>query len=142
MTPQQRYNKQMIESKKLKYAIIMVVYTAESALYNTMSEFYKSTEKEGRVILKEIFTSDADMIPDYKNHTLTIKLNSLSTPKGKPGSERIMCLFKPDRNPFSTHKFTARLRNSRALICDSIRCLRLKSILTGLFPIQSKIPPY
>lgn len=81
MPPQQRYNKLMIESKKLKNAIIMVVYRAESALYNTMSEFYKSTEKEGRVILKEIFTSDADIIPDYKNHTLTIKLHSLSTPR-------------------------------------------------------------
>ena len=81
MPPQQRYNKLIIESKKLKNAIIMVVYRAESALYNTMSEFYKSTEKEGRIILKEIFTSDADMIPDYKNHTLTIKLHSLSTPR-------------------------------------------------------------
>lgn len=81
MPPQQRYNKLMVESKKLKNAIIMVVYRAESALYNTMSEFYKSTEKEGRVILKEIFTSDADIIPDYKNHTLTIKLHSLSTPR-------------------------------------------------------------
>ena len=82
MPPQQRYNKLMTESKKLKNAIIiMVVYRAESALYNTMSEFYKSIEKEGRVILKEIFTSDADMIPDYKNHTLPIKLHSLSTPR-------------------------------------------------------------
>lgn len=81
MPPQQRYNKLMIESKKLKNAIIMVVYRAESALYNTMSEFYKSTDKEGRIILKEIFTSDADMIPDYKNHKLTIKLHSLSTPR-------------------------------------------------------------
>lgn len=50
MPPQQRYNKLLIESKKLKNAIIMVAYRAESALYNTMSEFYKSTQKEGRVI--------------------------------------------------------------------------------------------
>ena len=47
MPPQQRYNKLMIESKKLKNAIIMVVYRAESALFNTMSEFYKSNGKEG-----------------------------------------------------------------------------------------------
>ena len=92
MPPQQRYNKLMIESKKLKNAIIMVVYRAESALYNTMSEFYKSTEKEGRVILKEIFTSDADMIPDYKNHTLTIKLHSLSTPRANQ-AVKDLCAF-------------------------------------------------
>jgi hypothetical protein len=81
MPPQQRYNKLLQESKKLKNAIIMFAYRAESALYNTMSEFYKSTEKEGRVILKEIFTSDADILPDYQNRTLTIKLHSLSTPR-------------------------------------------------------------
>lgn len=92
MPPQQRYNKLMIESKKLKNAIIMVVYRAESALYNTLSEFYKATDKEGRVILKEIFTSDADMIPDYKNHTLTIKLHSLSTPRANQAVKEL-CSF-------------------------------------------------
>ena len=92
MPPQQRYNKLMIESKKLKNAIIMIVYRAESALYNTMSEFYKSTEKEGRIILKEIFTSDADMIPDYENHTLTIKLHSLSTPRANQAVKEL-CNF-------------------------------------------------
>ncbi|MDP3914197.1 MAG: hypothetical protein Q8R96_10730, partial [Bacteroidota bacterium] len=92
MPPQQRYNKLMIESKKLKNAIIMVVYRAESALYNTLSEFYKATDKEGRVILKEIFTSDADMIPDYENHTLTIKLHSLSTPRANQAVKEL-CSF-------------------------------------------------
>jgi hypothetical protein len=92
MPPQQRYNKLIQESKKLKNAIIMVVYRAESALYNTLSEFYKSTEKEGRVILKEIFTSDANMIPDYKNHTLTIKLHSLSTPRANQ-AVKDLCSF-------------------------------------------------
>jgi len=57
-----------------------------------MSEFYKSTDKEGRVILKEIFTSDADMIPDYENHTLTIKLHSLSTPKANQAVKEL-CNF-------------------------------------------------
>ena len=92
MPPQQRYNKLITESKKLKNAIIMVVYRAESALYNTMSEFYKSTDKEGRVILKEIFTSDADMIPDYENNTLTIRLHSLSTPRANQAVKEL-CNF-------------------------------------------------
>jgi hypothetical protein len=46
-----------------------------------MSEFYKDNEKEGRMILNEIFTSDADMIPDYKNNQITIRLHSLSPPR-------------------------------------------------------------
>ena len=92
MPQEQRYNKLKTESKKLKNAIIMLVYRAESALYNTMSEFYKSNEKEGRVILKEIFTSDADMIPDYENKKLIIKLHSMSTPRANQAVKEL-CSF-------------------------------------------------
>ena len=92
MPQEQRYNRLKQESKKLKNAIIMLVYRAESALYNTLSEFYKSTEKEGRVILKEIFTSDADMIPDFENSNLTIQLHSLSTPRANQAVKEL-CLF-------------------------------------------------
>ena len=80
------------EDEKLKNAIIMLVYRAESALYNIMPEFYKSTEKEGRVILKEIFTSDADMIPDYENKKLIIRLHSLSTPRANQAVKEL-CSF-------------------------------------------------
>ena len=87
-----RYNKLKTESKKLKNAIVMLSYRAESSLYNILSEFYKSTEKEGRMILKEIFTSDADMIPDYVNKTLTISLHSLSTPRANQAVKEL-CSF-------------------------------------------------
>ncbi len=92
MPEDQRYNRLKQESKKLKNAIIMLVYRAESALYNIMPEFYKSTEKEGRVILKEIFTSDADMIPDYENKKLIIRLHSLSTPRANQAVKEL-CSF-------------------------------------------------
>lgn len=32
------------------------------------------------MILKEIFLSDADLIPDYVNNKLTVRLHSLSMP--------------------------------------------------------------
>ena len=92
MPQERRYNRLKQESKKLKNAVIMLVYRAESALYNIMSEFYKSTEKEGRVILKEVFTSDADMIPDYEHKKLTIKLHSLSTPRANQAMKEL-CSF-------------------------------------------------
>lgn len=93
MPKEQRYNKLKTESKKLKNAIIMLVYRAESSLYNIMSEFYSSNEKEGRVILKEIFTSDADMIPDYENNKLTIRLHSLSTPRANQAVKELCSLL-------------------------------------------------
>ena len=92
MPDEKRYNKLKQEGKKLKNAILMLGYRAESALYGILSEFYKDTDKEGRVILKEIFASDADMIPDYENKKLTIRLHSLSTPRANNAVNEL-CLF-------------------------------------------------
>jgi len=93
MPIESRYNKLKTESKKLKNAIVMLAYRAESSLYNIISEFYKGTEKEGRMILKEIFTSDADMMPDYVNKTLTIRLHSLSTPRANQAVKELCSLL-------------------------------------------------
>ncbi|MCK5277741.1 MAG: hypothetical protein KAK04_04370, partial [Cyclobacteriaceae bacterium] len=69
MPQEHRYNKLKQESKKFKNAIVMLAYRAETALYNISKEFFKGAENNGRMLLKEIFSSDADMIPDYKNNT-------------------------------------------------------------------------
>lgn len=81
MPPEHRYNKLKQEGKKLKNAIAMIVYRSESALFNILDEYYPGNKKDGREILKEIFTSDADLIPDYKKKELHIRLHSLSTPR-------------------------------------------------------------
>jgi hypothetical protein len=92
MPEEKRYNKLKQESKKLKNAIIMLVYRSESALYNNLADYYKYRDKEGRELLKEIFTSDADMIPDYQNGTLSIRLHSLSTPRSNQAVKKL-CEF-------------------------------------------------
>jgi hypothetical protein len=51
-----------------------------STEYDT-TEFYVNALKDGRQLLKEIFTSDADFIPDFQNNILTVRLHSLSTPR-------------------------------------------------------------
>lgn len=79
MPKETRYNKLKQESKKLKNAILMIAYRAETALYNLMDNEYKNTKKDGRVILKEIFTSGADLIPDYKAKKLKVIIHSMST---------------------------------------------------------------
>lgn len=92
MPDEKRYDKLKQEGKKLKNAITMIAYRSETALYKILSEYYKATEKEGRQILKEIFTTDADMIPDYQNNTLTIRLHSLSTPRANQAAKKL-CEF-------------------------------------------------
>jgi len=81
MPQEQRYNKLKQESKKYKNAILMLAYRSETALFNLIKEFFKGAENNGRMLLKEIFSSDADMIPNYQNKTLTVILHSLSTPR-------------------------------------------------------------
>jgi len=81
MPQEKRYNKLKQEGKKIKNAIIMLAYRAESVLFNALRDFYKYTGKEGRIIINEIFTSEADIIPGYQNKTLTVKRHSLSTPR-------------------------------------------------------------
>ncbi len=93
MPQEKRYNKLKQEGKKIKNAIIMLVYRAESSLFNSLREFYKNTDKDGRIILNEIFTSEADIIPDYQNKTLTIKLHSLSTPRANEAVKKICQLL-------------------------------------------------
>lgn len=81
LPPEKQYNQLKQESKKLKNLILMLSYRAESALFNLLPEFYANANKDGRQLLKEIFTSEADFIPDYQKQTLTVRLHSLSTPR-------------------------------------------------------------
>jgi len=92
MPEKKRHNKLKQESKKFKNAIVMLAYRAETALYNVLSEFFKGAQNNGRMLLKEIFSADADIIPDYKNKTLTIVLHSMSTPRANEAVAKL-CLF-------------------------------------------------
>jgi len=92
-----KYNKLIEESKKLKNLILMLSYRAETALYSLLPEFYRNAKKDGRQILKEIFTSSADLIPDYQNQILYVRLHSLSTHRANEVVEKL-CAFLNDTN--------------------------------------------
>jgi hypothetical protein len=90
-----QYNKLIEESKKLKNIILMLAYRAESALFSLLPDIYKNAKKDGRQILKEIFTSCADLIPDYQNEILYVRLHSLSTPRANEVA-KFLCRFLND----------------------------------------------
>lgn len=100
MPQDKKYNKLKPESKKLKNAILMMAYRAETTLYNSMNEFYTSNKKDGRMILKEIFKSDADIIPDYKNRTLTVRLHSLSNNRFNQVAAKICEILNHTKTPY------------------------------------------
>ena len=89
MDEHKRYNKLTEEGKKYKNAIGMLAYRAETALFNIISEYFKGAQNNGRMLIKEIFSSDADMIPDYQKNTLTIVLHSMSTPRANKAVEKL-----------------------------------------------------
>lgn len=106
MPKERRYNKLKTESKKLKNAVIIVAYRAETALFNIMSELYTSNQQEGRMILNEIFTSDADLIPDYENQKLTIRLHSLSTPRANMAVKELCTILNLTESRYPTTDLT------------------------------------
>lgn len=100
MTEKKRYNKLKAEGKKLKNILLMIAYRAETALYNSMFEFYKTNAKDGRIILKEIFSSDADFIPDYNNKTLTVRLHALSAKRFNNIAENLCILLNDTQTQY------------------------------------------
>jgi hypothetical protein len=76
-----RYNKLKTESKLFINIIKMIAYRAETALFNLMKPFFKNAYKEGRMLIKSILASDADLAPDYLNNTLTVTLHTQSSPR-------------------------------------------------------------
>lgn len=68
------------EKKHIMDNIKMIAYRAETAMANIIKpEMTKGDE--ARMLLRQIFTTDIDLEPDYNNNTLYIVLHSLSDEK-------------------------------------------------------------
>lgn len=89
MDPVRRYNKLPMESKYLMNIIKMIAYRAETALYNNLPGIYANAKKDGRMLIKEIFITPADIIPDENAHTLTVVLYPLSTPRANKAAKHL-----------------------------------------------------
>ena len=79
---EKRYTKLKTESAYFMSTLKMICYRAESAIANLLHGIYGRFTEEKRMFIKNIITAPADLIPDLKNNTLTVKLHSLNTPKG------------------------------------------------------------
>lgn len=76
-----QYNRLKKESKLLINIIKMIAYRAETTLVNLIKPYYVNNDKDGRTLIKEIFTTPADIYPDYENKTIKVTLHSLSSPR-------------------------------------------------------------
>lgn len=73
LSEEQQFKALSYESKHLIDTIKMISYRAECALVETIKE-HLSDKEDARMLIKRIFVSDADLIPDNRNKTLTVRL--------------------------------------------------------------------
>ena len=76
-----RYNKLDIESKLFQNIIKMICYRAETSFSILLAANYKKKIHEMRALTKSLIKTKTNIIPDYKNETLTVELYSLSNPR-------------------------------------------------------------
>ena len=81
MEEKARYNKLDTESKLFQNIIKMICYRAETSFSILLAKDYKKKTSEMRTLTKSLINSKANIIPDYKNGTLTVELYSLSNPR-------------------------------------------------------------
>ncbi len=81
MPDKTRYNKLKTESKLLMNVIKMICFRAESSVSSLLAPHFNRAYNERRMLVKQIIRNNADLIPDYKQKTLTVVLHSLSAPR-------------------------------------------------------------
>jgi hypothetical protein len=74
-----RYSKLHTESKRFQNIIKMICYRAETSFANLLSHAFKKSLNEKRALVKSIIKMPGDIIPDYQNNQLTIKIYSQSS---------------------------------------------------------------
>ena len=81
MPVEKRLNKLKTESKLFLNVIKMICYRAETNIFEIITPYFNKSNNEGRMLIKQLFTTPADIIPDAIENTLTIHIGSLSTPR-------------------------------------------------------------
>lgn len=100
MPQNKRYNKLKTESKLFLNIIKMICYRAETTLAEQLTPFFSRAKEEKRMLVKQIFNTAADVVPNKKNKTLTIKLYSLSTPRANLATEKLCGLLNETESVF------------------------------------------
>ena len=88
-----KYNKLNIESKRLQNIIKMICFRAETSFANLLSEHYNKSINEKRSLVKSIINSHADIIPDYNNNNLVVRLYSQATPRMNDAIQKVCKLL-------------------------------------------------
>ena len=106
MDKDRQYNRLKKESKYFINIIKMIAYSAEAALYRQIAPYYKNADKDGRMTIKEIMNTPADMLPDKNNQTLTIRLHPLSTPRANEAVKKLCEMLNQSQTQYPNTNLT------------------------------------
>jgi len=84
------------ERKVLVDAIKLTAYRAESALARLVEHFFQRHQDEARKFLRSIFRATADIIPDHRNHRLTVRFHGLASPRATRALGELCALVNDD----------------------------------------------
>ena len=72
-----RFSQLATQTKQLVDTVKMVVYRAETAMVNSLREPMSRVE-DARQLVVALYQSEADLLPDHQNKTLTVRLHRLA----------------------------------------------------------------
>ena len=73
----QKFRQLRNHSKQLIDTIKMIAYRGETAMANILRSVIKRPD-EARTLLRALYTTEADLIPDLKEQTLTVRLHHMA----------------------------------------------------------------
>jgi hypothetical protein len=85
---EERFKQLSVPSKHLLDTLKMIAYRAETAMANVLREDLSHTD-EARCLLKAIYLSDADFLPDKKTKTLTVRLHHMANRSSDQAVEKL-----------------------------------------------------
>ncbi|VAW87180.1 hypothetical protein MNBD_GAMMA16-1411 [hydrothermal vent metagenome] len=73
----EQFSKLSTQSKGFIDTIKMIAYRAETAMANTIGDNYSNSDNVKK-LLQSLYTTEADLIPDSENKTLTVRLHHMA----------------------------------------------------------------
>jgi hypothetical protein len=118
MPEEKRYNQLKTESKLLLNVIKMICYRAESAVVTLISPSLSRAVDEKRMFIKQIIQNNADLIPDYSNNTLTVKLHSLSAPRFNNAAQKLCEILNETQTLFPGSNLRLIYKTTAQTFCE------------------------
>ena len=89
MPENEKYTKLDMEGKLFQNIIKMICYRAETTVAVLLNSDIYTKQEEIRSLVKSVIKTKGDILPDYQQKTLTVKLYTQSTPRNNRAVEKL-----------------------------------------------------